>query len=149
MKYLDDFTIGQSIQLGTTTVTKQDVLEFASEFDPQPFHLDEEAGLASMLGGLAASGWHSCALTMRLMCDALFLKGEPLGSPGVEKLRWMAPVFPGDTLTGKLVVENVRKSNSKPDRGFVTLCANVEKSDGTKVLNMNCTVIYPVQGADR
>ncbi len=90
----EDFVPGEVTTFGAYEVTKDEVIDFASQFDPQPFHLDEEAGRASMLGGLAASGWHSCAILMRMMFDGFMNGSTSIGSPGIDEVRWLKPVFP-------------------------------------------------------
>ena len=97
--YWEDFKVGERIVVGTVGVDRDEVIEFASRYDPQPFHVDEEAAKQSIYGGLIASGWHSCALIMRLISDSYMLEAASLGSPGVENVRWPKPVRPGDTLT--------------------------------------------------
>lgn len=104
---------------GHTEVTREAVLDFARSFDPQPFHLDEAAATRSLFGKLCASGWHTCAMAMRMMCDAYLLESASLGSPGLEKLRWLKPVFPGDVLSMRLEVTDARPLASKPGVGLV------------------------------
>jgi acyl dehydratase len=116
--YFEDFAAGQAYDLGTHTITAEEIVGYAREFDPQPQHLDPEAAKDSMLGGLAASGWQLCALAMRMIVDALLHRAASQGSPGVEEVQWRRPVLAGDTLRLKGDVLNVRAS-SKGDRGFV------------------------------
>ena len=97
----EDFAEGGSIDLGVKDVTAEEIVEFAGEFDPQPMHLDEAAGKASILGGLSASGWHTCAIFMRLLCDAFLLNSTSQGAPGVDRIKWKKPVLAGDRLTGR------------------------------------------------
>ena len=97
----EDFVEGATFALGTKAVTAAEIIEFASEFDAQPMHLDEAAGRASLLGGLSASGWHTCAMFMRLICDGFLLDSTSQGSPGIDYAKWKKPVLAGDTLTGK------------------------------------------------
>jgi acyl dehydratase len=97
----------------------EEIIDFATKFDPQPFHLSEEAGKASLFGGLCASGWHTCAITMRMMCDEFLLETASLGSPGLENIRWIKPVRPGDTLHVRSVVLEARPMESKPHIGLV------------------------------
>ena len=97
----EDFVEGATFALGTKAVTAAEIIEFASEFDAQPMHLDEAAGKASILGGLSASGWHTCAMFMRLICDGFLLDSTSQGSPGIDYAKWKKPVLAGDTLTGK------------------------------------------------
>src|SRR6187431_953087 len=117
----EDFVEGATFGLGTKAVTAEEIIEFASEFDAQPMHLDEAAGKASILGGLSASGWHTCSMFMRLMCDGFLLDSTSQGSPGLDYVRWKKPVLAGDTLTGKSTVLAKRMSKSKPGMGFITV----------------------------
>ena len=115
----EDFTVGRVMALGSTTVTREATLDFARQFDPQPFHLDDAAAEASLFGKLSASGWHTCAMAMRMMCDDYLLESSSLGSPGIDNLRWVKPVFPGDTLCVRLTVLQARPMNSRPHVGLV------------------------------
>ena len=117
--YWEDFPVGHQVQRGGMPVSREAVLEFARRFDPQPFHLSEEGGKNSLFGGLCASGWHTCALAMRMMCDAYLLETASLGSPGLENIRWLKPVRPGDTLHVRTVVLEARPLDSKPHVGLV------------------------------
>ncbi len=119
VRYFEDFREGEALPLGPRTVTREEIVAFAAEFDPQPFHLDEEAAKSTPLGGLAASGWHTAALFMRMMCDSYLLETASMGAPGVEELRWLRPVRPGDTLAGTATVLSVRASKNRPDMGIV------------------------------
>ena len=98
-RYFDDFAVGDHFFLGSYVLSKEEIIAYAREFDPQPFHLDEEAARASMLGGLCASGWHGCAILMRLFYEGLLKSSASMGSGGVDEVRWVKPIFPG-TLTG-------------------------------------------------
>ena len=115
----EDFTAGSVACYGPRIITREEILAFAAEFDPQPMHADEEAARATMLGGLAASGWHTCALSMRMMADGFVLKSAAMGSPGVEEVRWLKPVRPGDSLTLRATVVEMRPSGSRPGMGLV------------------------------
>jgi acyl dehydratase len=117
---LEDFTVGQVIPLGTRSVTADEIVAFAKQFDPQPFHVDPAEGERSIYGTLIASGWHTAAMLMRMGCDAYLLDSTSAGSPGVDELRWLRPVRPGDTIRGEIEVVEVRHSRSKPDRGLMT-----------------------------
>jgi acyl dehydratase len=117
--YWEDFEVGQTRPYGPIEVTREAIIDFARQFDPQPFHLDDAAAAQSLFGRLAASGWHTCALTMRMLCDAYLLRSASLGSPGVENLRWLQPVYAGDTLHGHLTVLEARASESRPGLGLV------------------------------
>lgn len=117
--FWEDFRPGSVREFGNKRVTRDDIVRFAGEFDPQPFHLDEEAARASLFGGLAASGWHTCAMVMRMMCDAYLLDAASLGSPGLEKLQWLRPVYPDDVLRVRMTILEARPMNSKPHVGLV------------------------------
>lgn len=119
--YYEDFPEGSVRDLGRYPVTREEVVAFAQEFDPQDFHLDEEAGRASALGGLAASGWHTCAMLMRMMCDGYLNDTAGLGSPGIDEIKWLKPVFPDETLVGRMTVVSARISKSRPEMGLVTM----------------------------
>src|SRR5579871_4036942 len=116
--HFEDFHAGQTYALGTHRLTADEIVEFASEFDPQPQHLDPEAAKSSILGGLAASGWHLCALAMRMMVEGLFCKAASMGSPGVEEVQWRRPVFAGDLLQLEAEVLDTRES-TRLDRGYI------------------------------
>jgi acyl dehydratase len=132
----EDFEPGQVYELGSRTVTEAEILEFARQFDPQPFHLDPEAAKESVFGGLIASGWHTGAIWMRLYVDAMLGGAASRGSPGVEELRWLEPVRPGDTLTGSLTVLDVTPSATRSDRGTVRIRGELTNQDGVTVLRM-------------
>lgn len=117
--YFEDFAPGNSWDIEGPVLTKQEIVDFASKFDPQSFHVDEEAARRSPYGGLIASGWHTVSICMRLCCERYLLQTASLGSPGVEHLRWLAPVRPGDRLMLRLSVIEAKISRSKPDRGSV------------------------------
>jgi acyl dehydratase len=138
----EDFPEGGSIDLGTKLVTAAEIIEFASEFDPQPMHLDEEAGKASILGGLSASGWHTCAMFMRMMCDAFLLDSTSQGAPGIEYARWKKPVLAGDTLTGRSSVLAKRLSKSRPTLGFVTCRHELFNQKGESVIELENTGMF-------
>ncbi len=135
--YWEDFKVGERIVVGTVGVDRDEVIEFASRYDPQPFHIDEEAAKKSIYGGLIASGWHSCALIMRLICDSYMLEAASLGSPGVENVRWPKPVRPGDTLTAYRTTEESRESRSRPEAGIVKTLWEVENQNGELVMTMS------------
>ena len=132
----DDFEPGQIYELGSTLVTEADIVAFAREFDPQPFHLDPEAAKESVFGGLIASGWHTGAMWMRLYVDSMLGGPSSMGSPGIEELRWLAPVRPGDTLHGRLTVLDTAPSSRRPDRGTVRIRGEMVNQGGVTVLSM-------------
>ncbi len=136
MLYLDDFKPGQTIELGSRSVTKEEIIAFAEQFDPQPFHIDESAAADTIYGGLIASGWHTVCLHMRLLVDGLLSNAASMGSPGVDEVRWLKPVRPGDVLTAKGVVHEVIPSSSKPDRGILRTTYEMYNQHGERVLSM-------------
>ena len=119
MIYFEDFAPGQEIAIGARTVTEEEIISFATQFDPQPFHIDPEAAKASIFGGVIASGWHTCSMIMRLVVDSVIGKSSSMGSPGLDKVRWLLPVRGGDTLRVVYVTREVKGSSSRPDRGVV------------------------------
>jgi acyl dehydratase len=135
-QYFEDFEPGQTVELGTRTVTEEEIVAFARQWDPQPFHVDPDAARESVFGGLIASGWHTGAMWMRLYVDSLLGDAAGLGSPGVEELRWLAPVRPGDTLTGSLEVLEATPSQRRADRGTVRIRAEMVNQDGVTVMAM-------------
>lgn len=139
---LGDFAPGEVIALGPRTVTAAEIVEFAAEFDPAPYHLSEEGGRASLLGGLAASGWHTCALLMDMMCDAFLVPSTSEGTPGIDECRWLRPVMAGDTLTGTAHVKSVRRSRSRPTIGFVAFRFELANQDGHTVLAAENSLMF-------
>ncbi|MGQ3211057.1 MaoC family dehydratase [Shinella sp.] len=129
----EDFTPGRRFDFAARTLTTDEIIAFASEFDPQPMHLDEEAGRASILGGLAASGWHTSALMMRMLYEAYINGSTSEGSPGVDLMEWKRPVLAGDTLGGHCVVLEARASRSRPEIGIVRMRAEVTNQRGELV----------------
>ncbi len=117
--YWEDFPVGSTRELGGMTLSQEDIVRFAAEFDPQPFHIDEDAARESKFGGIIASGWHTCSLAMRMMCDAYLLDAASLGSPGLESIRWLKPVRPGDTLRLSARVVEARPLASRPEAGLI------------------------------
>lgn len=140
--YWEDFPVGHRTAFGRMPVTREAVIEFARQFDPQPFHLDDEAARDTLFGRLSASGWHTCAMAMRMMCDAYLLESASLGSPGIDKLRWLKPVFPGDTLHGHHEVLDARPMASKPHVGLVQSRWEVRNQDDEPVLTMEGWGMY-------
>ena len=134
--YFEDFEPGQVYELGSTTVTEDAIVEFARRWDPQPFHVDPEAAAESVFGGLIASGWHTGAMWMRLYVDSMLVGSNSQGSPGIEELRWLAPVRPGDTLRARLTVLEATPSERRPDRGTIRIRGEMVNQDGVTVLSM-------------
>jgi acyl dehydratase len=135
---------GQSIALGPYEVTRAELLAFAMAFDPQPFHLDAEAATSSVLGGLAASGWHTASIMMRMLCDAFFIEADAMGSTGIEEIKWLKPVYVGDVLSGTMTVTGVRQSASKPDRLVVNFEASIWAHNQEQKAFMRSMVFIPV-----
>ncbi len=136
MRYFEDFSVGDATEVGPVTVSETEIVDFAERFDPQPFHIDAEAAKASPFGGLIASGWHTTALFMGMFVRAVLLDSASLGSPGVEEIRWTAPVRPGDTLHGRSTVTDVQPSATNPRRGTVFTTNEVWNQDDTLVLTL-------------
>jgi len=134
--HLDDLAPGQVYPLGRRTLSRDEIVAFARDWDPQPFHLDEEGGEASIYGGLIASGWHTVCVFMRLFADGLLSRAAALGSPGVDEVRWLRPVRPGDTLDARIEILEVTPSRSRPDRGAVRARCVLTNQDGDEVLTM-------------
>jgi len=132
----EDFPAGHVREFGGLVVTREDVLAFARAYDPQPFHVDDAAAEASLFGRLAESGWHTCAMAMRMMCDAYLLESASLGSPGIDELRWLKPVYPGDTLRVRLTVLEARPMASRPQVGLVKSRWEVTNQERDTVLTM-------------
>ena len=134
--FWEDLCPGTTRDLGSVCPNVDDMRAFATQFDPQPFHIDEEAAKRSIFGGLCASGWHTCALAMRLMVDNFLRHSSSLGSPGLESLKWLKPVFPGDTLSLKHTILESRAMASRPDVGLVRTSWEMTNQHGDKVLHM-------------
>jgi acyl dehydratase len=136
VRYWEDFQPGQVTEIGPVEVTEEEILEFARRYDPQPFHVDPDAAKQSPFGGLIASGWHTTALFMGMFVRRILLDSASLGSPGIDGIRWLAPVRPGDTLTGRVTVDDVQPSSSSPGRGTVFTTSEVLNQDGTVVMTL-------------
>jgi acyl dehydratase len=141
--YLEDFSVGQTYLSGSVTVNSVEIKAFASQFDPQPFHLDEKAAETTFFGGLVASGWHTAQLTMRLIVDSeLKIAGGSIGA-GAEELKWPRPVRPGDTLHAVSEVLDVRQSKSRPDQGIIKMRTQTFNQDDQLVMNFVANMIVP------
>jgi acyl dehydratase len=136
MRYFEDFSAGEVVELGEVEVREEEVLEFGRRFDPQPFHTDPEAARRSVYGGLIASGWHTMALFMRLFAVGVLNKAASLGSPGLEELRWLRPVRPGDVLRGRYEVLEVAASATNLARGTLRGKGELLNQDGEVVMRM-------------
>jgi acyl dehydratase len=140
--HFEDFHPGDRFDLPSRTITREEIIAFAHEFDPQPFHIDDNAPATLIAGGLIASGWHVCAIYMRLLCDGLLLRAASLGSPGIETLRWPAPVRPGDRLSGSLTVLDTRPSRTRTDRGIVRCRHQAINQAGAVVMRMENPIFF-------
>lgn len=137
MKYFEDIEIGAVQRFGSYAVTREEVIAFARHYDPQPFHLSDEAAAQTHFGRLSASGWHSCAMTMAMLVENLTsLDQAGLGSPGVDELRWLKPVYPGDTLSVETRVLDKRASRSRPEMGSYRSAITVFNQHGEAVMTM-------------
>jgi acyl dehydratase len=136
--YLEDFAPGQVLESPPRTLTKEEILAFARQYDPQPFHTDEAAARHSVYGGLIASGWQTVGIMMRLLWDTFLKDTVSLGSPGCDEIRWLKPVRPGDTLRARFTIAEVTPSRSKPDRGVVRTF--------TEILNQRDEIVMTVKG---
>jgi acyl dehydratase len=132
--HFEDFTPGRVFEHGPHRLPREEMIAFAAEFDPQPMHLDEAAAQATMLGGLAASGWYLCCILMRMSTDAFVLNSSSMGAPGVDEVRWLMPVRPDDELTLRATVLDVRVSKSRPDMGFVRFEFELFNAKGQRVM---------------
>jgi acyl dehydratase len=140
--FWEDFDVGQVNEYGRQLVSSEEIKAFAAEFDPQPMHLDEEAARATLVGGLCASGWHTCAIMMRMVADGFVLNSSSMGAPGVEEIRWLAPVRPGDTLRVRVAVLDKKASQSRPLLGFVSLFFEVLNDAGTCVMTSRTNMMF-------
>jgi acyl dehydratase len=142
MIYFEDIEVGRETAFGSYEVTREEVIDFARKYDPQPFHLSDEAAAKTHFGRLAASGWHTCAMTMAVIARAV-VKDEQagLGSPGVDELRWLRPVYPGDTLTVTGRILEKTPSRSKPDLGSFRTETEVTNQDGVPVMRFTSIVL--------
>jgi acyl dehydratase len=135
-RFFQDYPKGEVFEAGDYLITREEIVEFAGRFDPQPFHLDEAAGESSVFGGLVASGWMTCSVLMRLLVDHYVSPVSSMGSPGIDELRWLKPVRPGDRLRARVTVVDKRRSSSKPDRGIIHYLQEALNQDGEVVLAM-------------
>jgi acyl dehydratase len=136
MRYFEDFKPGEVLELGRHTITREEIIAFARQFDPQVFHVDEEGARQTIFGGLIASGWHTGSLCMRLFCDGVIRDTASLGSPGIDEMRWLKPVRPGDTLSLRMTVAECVPSRSKPDRGIVRTALELSNQRGEVVVTI-------------
>jgi len=135
-RYFEDYIAGSVHEFGPIVVEEAEIIDFAQRYDPQPMHIDPEAAKQSMYGGLIASGWHTASMMMRLFVTHYLAPVSSLGSPGVDELRWLKPVRPGDELLVRVTITETRRSQSKPDRGIVRSFAEVLNQKGEVVMTM-------------
>jgi acyl dehydratase len=147
-RWFEDYAVGEVFEFGDRPVTANEIVTFATRYDPQPFHTDAVAAVDSSFGGLVASGWMTCALLMREMCDHFVSPLSAMGSPGVDALRWLKPVRPGDRLRVRVTVVEVVASQSKPDRGVVTLLQEVINQSGHVVLSLQGRALLRLRTSD-
>ena len=146
MKYYEDIEVGITQKFGNYHVTREEVIEYASKYDPQPFHLDDDAAAATHFGRLSASGWHTASMTMRMMVDNLKAhKQASLGSPGLQNLQWKTPVYPGDTLRCESETLTKRRSEKRPEMGIMTANVRVYNQDDVMVMSMETTGLIAVR----
>ena len=144
-RHYEDLRVGEVIALGQTTVSKDMIIAFATEFDPIPFHLDEEAAKKSLLGGLAASGWQTAALTLKMLGDRFLNSIASMGGLGFSDLKWLRPVMVGDTISGTATIAGLRRSKSHADRGILTLALDVRNQRGEPVMTMSLANLVEVR----
>jgi acyl dehydratase len=137
----EDFSPGRVFDHGPRLITREEIIAFASEFDPQPMHLDETAGSTSMLGGLSASGWHGCCILMKMCADSFVLSSASMGAPGVDEVKWLAPIRPGDQLSLRSTVLETRLSRSRPDMGFVRFMFELFNQTGQRAMSLTTSLM--------
>jgi acyl dehydratase len=140
--HFEDFVPGEIASYGSYLLTREDLVAFSLEFDPQPFHLDEAAAEHSMLGGLAASGWHACAILMRLNCDGFLNRSTSMGAPGVDEVKWLKPLRPGTTLSVRRTVLDARASRSRPGMGLVKFLFELVDQHGEAVMTQAGSIMF-------
>jgi acyl dehydratase len=138
-RYFEDYVPGQTFDCGSFSVSEAEIIAFATQYDPQPFHVDPVAAKASPYGGLIASGWHTTSMMMRHLVDYYVSPESSIGSPGVDEIRWPRPVRPGDVLRVRATVLEARRSGSKPDRGIVKSLMELLNQDGDLVMKVTAT----------
>lgn len=141
-RYFEDYEVGSVYEFGEATMTEESIIAFASQFDPQAFHVDPEAARDTNYGGLIASGWHTAGVMMRMLVDHFVSPVASLGSPGIDELRWLMPVRPGDRLRCRLTVADTVRSRSKPDRGVIHQHVEVVNQNDDVVMRMKGMGIY-------
>lgn len=146
LQYFEDLVVGSTARFGSYEVTREEVIEYASKYDPQPFHLDDEAAAKTHFGRLSASGWHTCAMTMRMLVDNLKEHRQAgLGSPGLDELRWLKPVYPGDVLRVESELLEKARSRSRPEMGSFKSIISVFNQDDVKVMTFRSIGLIAVR----
>lgn len=149
MQYFEDIAVGRKASFGHYEVTREEVIAFAQKYDPQPFHLSDEAAAATHFGRLSASGWHTCAMTMAMVVENLKANRQAgLGSPGIDELRWLRPVYPGDTLRCESEVIDKRTSRTRPEMGIFRSRMTVLNQDDTPVMTFISTGLVATRPKD-
>jgi acyl dehydratase len=141
-RYFDDYRKGEVVEVGDYLVTREEIIDFARRYDPQPFHVDEAAAGESIYGGLIASGWMTCGVLMRMLVDDFVPEVSSMGSPGIDELRWLKPVRPGDRLRARVTVVDLRRSTSRPDRGIIHFHQEAINQNDDVVLSMRGMGMY-------
>ncbi|MGE0801509.1 MAG: MaoC family dehydratase [Lautropia sp.] len=141
-RYFEDYTVGEVHDFGDQLVSREEIIEFASRYDPQPFHIDERAAADSLYGGLIASGWMTAGVLMRMLVDHFISPLSSMGSPGIDELRWLKPVRPGDRLRARVEVLEMRRSVSRPDRGVIRFHQQLFNQNDEMVLSMRGMGMY-------
>ncbi|HYH98853.1 MaoC family dehydratase [Hyalangium sp.] len=142
MRYFDDFQPGEVLETGSYKVPREEIIAFARQFDPQPFHIDEEAARRSIFGGIIASGWHTASICHRLLVEGVLSKTASLGSPGLDELRWLLPVRPDDEISMRIEVLSTTPSRSKQDRGAIKFRMEVRNQKGEVVMTEVATALF-------
>jgi acyl dehydratase len=140
--HFEDFPVGEVVTYGSYKLTREAILAFAREYDAQPFHLDEEAAKDTLLGGLAASGWHACAIMMRLNCDGFLSNSTSMGAPGIDEVKWLAPLRPDITLSVRRTTLEARTSKSRPELGFVKFLFELVADEKAVVTTQVCSIMF-------
>ena len=148
LRYFEDYRAGDAFDIGSYRVTESEIVTFASRYDPLPFHVDPVAAARSVYGGLTSSGWLTALIMMRMLNDEFICQETTLGSPGIDELRWLKPVRPEDVLAGRVEVNAVRASQSKPHMGLVTNTATLTNQHGERVYSSRSIALFRTRGAD-
>jgi len=146
-RYFEDYEVGETAEFGDHPVTEEEIVEFARKYDPQPFHVDPDAGARTIYGGLISSGWMTGSIMMRLLVDNFISPLSSMGSPGIDEVRWHKPVRPGDRLRVRTTILEKRRSESKPDRGVIRVRQEAVNQDGETVMSYTGMGMYKCRGA--